>query len=89
MPGQWASWLDPETLRWLLLLPIGLVAAGLYLVVRFVGKFLARIALVVVLAGLGVSLWMQRAALADCVETCECTMFGRAVQIPADRNPNC
>lgn len=89
MSGQWASWLDTETLRWLLLAPIGLVAAGLYLVVRFVGKFLMKVALVVVLVGLGASLWLQRADLADCAETCSCTLFGRAVQIPAETNPNC
>lgn len=89
MSGQWASWLDTETLRWMLLAPIGLVAAGLYLVVRFVGKFLMKVALVVVLVGLGASLWLQRADLADCATDCSCTLFGRAVQIPAETNPNC
>lgn len=89
MSGQWASWLDTETLRWLLLAPIALVVAGLYLVVRFVGKLLMKVALVVVLVGLGASLWLQRADLADCAKDCSCTLFGQAVQIPADTNPNC
>ena len=68
MSGAWGDWLDTEKLRWLLLAPIGLVAAGLYLVVRFVGKLLTRVALVVVLVGLGVSLWLQRADLVDCAQ---------------------
>ena len=89
MSGTWGDWLDAEKLRWLLLAPIGLVAAGLYLVVRFVGKLLTRVALVVVLVGLGVSLWLQRADLADCAQDCSCSLFGRAVQVPADVNPNC
>ncbi len=89
VPGEWGDWLDTEKLRWLLLAPIGLVVVGLYLVVRFVGKFLMKVALVVVLVGLGVSVWLQRADLAECAETCSCTLFGRAVQIPADKNPNC
>lgn len=89
MSGQWASWLDTDTLRWLLLAPIGLVAAGLYLVVRFVGRLLMKVALVVVLVGLGTLTWFQRADLADCAETCSCTLFGRTVQIPPSTNPNC
>lgn len=89
MSGTWGDWLDAEKLRWLLLAPIGLVTAGLYLVLRFVRKLLTRGALVVVLVGLGVSLWLQRADLADCAQDCSCSLFGRAVQVPADVNPNC
>lgn len=89
MSGAWGDWLDTEKLRWLLLAPIGLVTAGLYLVLRFVRKMLTRGALVVVLIGLGVSLWLQRADLADCAQDCSCSLFGRAVQVPADVNPNC
>lgn len=89
MSGTWGDWLDTEKLRWLLLAPIGLVTAGLYLVLRFVRKLLTRGALVVVLVGLGVSLWLQRADLADCAQDCSCSLFGRAVQVPAHVNPNC
>ena len=45
--------------------------------------------LVVLIGALAASLWLQRAHLQDCVDTCSCQLFGQDVTVPADANPNC
>ena len=83
------EWVDAESLRAILLgaiVALGVLAA---LVVRVVRKLLLRLVLVVLIGALAVSLWLQRADLQDCVETCSCQLFGQDVAVPADANPNC
>ncbi len=72
-----------------MLVPIGFLVVGLLLVGRFIRKVVLKAALVAALIGLGVALWIQRAELSDCADTCSCTLFGREVRIPADKHPNC
>ena len=81
------SWLDPELLQWLIVVVLAVVAYLLYIVLRFVHRLVAKVALLVVLVGLGVSLWVQRADLEDCALTCECTLYGQQVVIPVDQLP--
>lgn len=81
------SWLDPELLRWLILAALALLAYLLFLVLWFVRRLVAKLVLLSVLVGLGVSLWVQRADLKDCALTCQCTLYGLSVEIPLEQLP--
>lgn len=79
------SWLDPDTLRWLILVAIGVTLVGMFLVVRFIQKLVTKTLVFAALAGLGLSLWVQREDLQDCVDTCSCSLYGQEVEMPDDR----
>jgi len=81
------EWLDPESLQWVILGSIGFVVYVMFLVARFVQKAITKFLLFVILAGVGLSLWIQREDLQDCVDTCECAVYGASVDVPADVLP--
>ncbi|MEM9465348.1 MAG: hypothetical protein AAGA90_08230 [Actinomycetota bacterium] len=81
------EWLDAERLQWIILGVIALLLYGMYLVTRFVRKVITKFLLFLLLAGLGLSLWLQRADLEECAQTCACSLYGEAVAIPEDRRP--
>lgn len=76
-----AEALDPYTLRMVLLPVLGALAICAYLVVRFVSRGVVKVLLLGALVVVGVSVSEQRAALADCVQTSECTIFGWVVEV--------
>ncbi len=80
---------DPDQLRTIVILVILALLVVMFLVVRFVQKLVMKGVMLAVLAGLGVALWAQRADLADCAQTCSCSLFGQDVEVPADQNPRC
>ena len=81
------DWLDPEMLQWVILVVIGVVLYLMYVVFRFVRRLAMKVALFVLLAGFGLSLWIQRDDLQDCARTCECSLYGQTVVIPYDQLP--
>ena len=81
------DWADPETLRWIILVVIAVVVYAMYAVVRFVQAAMLKLVLFVVLAGVGLSLWVQRTDLADCAQTCTCRLYGQDVEIPPEKLP--
>ena len=83
------DWADAESLQIIILGAMTVLAAGAVLVLRVIRRLLLRIVLLAIIGALAVSLWLQRADLRDCVDTCSCQLFGRHVAVPADANPNC
>ena len=83
------DWADAESLQQIILGAIVALAILAALVMRIVRRLLLRLVLVVLIGALAASLWLQRADLGDCVDTCSCKLFGQDVDIPADKNPNC
>ena len=83
------DWVDAESLQQIILGAMVVLAIGAVLVMRVVRKLLLRMVLVVLIGALAASLWLQRAHLQDCVDTCSCQLFGQDVTVPADANPNC
>ena len=81
------EWLDAERLQWIILGVLGLLLYGMYLVTRLVRQVITKFLLFVLLAGIGLSLWIQRADLEECAQTCECSLYGEEVAIPEDRRP--
>lgn len=79
------DWLDSATLRWVILLAIAVVLVAMYMVVRFIQKVAMKSVLFLVLAGVGLSLWIQREDLQDCADTCSCSLYGSDVAIPDGR----
>ena len=83
------EWVDAESLQAIILgaiVALGVLAA---LVLKVVRRLVLRLLLVALIGALAASLWLQRADLQDCVETCSCKLFGQEVAVPADANPNC
>ena len=83
------DWVDAESLPDIILGAIAALGVLAVLVMWIVRKLLLRLVLVVLIAALAASLWLQRADLQDCVETCSCRLFGQDVTVPADANPSC
>lgn len=82
------EWLDPQLLTWILLVVIAVVIYLMYVVVRFVQRLTLKVALFVALAGVGLSLWAQRADLDSCARSCECRLYGQTVEIPWEQLPD-
>ncbi|MBT5579908.1 MAG: hypothetical protein HOH36_10170 [Acidimicrobiaceae bacterium] len=82
------DWLDPQTLQWAILVVIAVLLYLMYVVARTVRRALTRFLLFILLAGLGLSLWVQRDDLQNCVDTCSCSLYGQDVEIPEDRRPD-
>ena len=83
------EWVDAESLQHVIVGAIVALGVLAVLVMRVVRKLLLRLVLVLLIGALAASLWLQRADLQDCVETCSCKLFGQDVAVPADANPNC
>ena len=83
------DWVDAESLRQILIGAIAVLGLIAALVIKVVRRLLLRLALVAAIVALAASLWMQRADLGDCAQTCSCKLFGYDVDIPPDANPNC
>ncbi len=81
------DWLDPDLLQWIILVVIAVLLYLLYVVMRFVQRAVLKGALFVLLAGVGVSLWVQRTDLENCARTCECSLYGQDVEVPWEQLP--
>ena len=81
------DWLDPNLLQWVILVAIVVLLYLMYVVVRFVQRAAIKIVLFALLAGIGVSLWVQRTELEDCARTCKCSLYGQTVDVPWDQLP--
>ena len=83
------EWIDAEALPDVILGAIAVLGVLAVVVMWAVRKLLLKLVLIVLIGALAASLWVQRADLRDCVETCSCRLFGQKVAVPADANPNC
>lgn len=81
------DWLDPQLLTWILLVVMAVLLYLMYVVVRFVQRVVLKLVLFALLAGVGLSLWVQRTDLEDCARTCECSLYGQTVAVPWDQLP--
>lgn len=74
-------------LQWIILVVIAVLLYFMYVVFRFVHRLAMKVVLFALLAGVGLSLWIQRDDLQDCARTCECRLYGQEVEIPYDQLP--
>ena len=81
------DWVDPEMLRWIILVVIAVLLYAMYVVTRFVRHLVVKVILFSLLAGLGLSLWIQREDLQNCAQVCECRLYGQEIVVPLDRCP--
>ena len=82
------DWLTADRLQWVILGALAINLVAMWLVAKLVRKAITKFLLFVLLAGLGLSLWIQREDLQNCVDTCECTLYGQDVEIPENRRPD-
>jgi hypothetical protein len=80
--------IDSEQAQQVIIGLLAVCAVGVIVTLRTIQKFTTRLALVVLLVGLGVGLWFQRENLQDCSGQCECHLFGQDVRVP-DPQGNC
>ena len=83
------DWVDAGSLQPILLGATVVLVVGAALVWRVVRRLLLRLVLIALIGVLAAGLWLQRADLSDCVDTCSCRLFGQEVAVPAGANPNC
>lgn len=81
------DWLDPQLLTWIILVVIAVLLYMMYVVVRFVQRVVLKVVLFALLAGIGLSLWVQRTDLENCARTCECSLYGQTVEVPWEQLP--
>ena len=73
--------LDPSDLRFLALVALGVVVILALLIARLVQKMVLKVVLIGFLAGVGVYVWSERAALDDCRTDCACSFAGFDVDL--------
>ena len=89
LAAQLPSWANSDNLQWIALGVIVAMIVLMLLVLRFVQKLVLKGTLFGVFAIIGLIAWLERADLEDCARSCECSVVGFDVKIPADKNPNC
>ena len=87
--AQLPSWANSDNLQWIALGVIVAMIVLMLLVLRFIQKLVLKGTLFGIFAIIGLIAWLERADLEDCARTCECSVVGFDVKIPADKNPNC
>jgi hypothetical protein len=58
------------------------LVVGAVLVIRSTFKLYTKLAVILVLGGLGAALIQNRAELGRCSQTCECAIYGHDVEVP-------
>jgi hypothetical protein len=76
------SALTPNTVEKLAIGLVVVLVIGALLVIRSAFKLYSKIAIVLVLGGLGVALFQNRVELGRCSQTCACTIYGHDVEVP-------
>ena len=89
LAAQLPSWANSDNLQWIALGIIGAMLVLMFLVLRFIQKLVLKGTLFAIFAIVGLIAWIEREDLRDCADTCECSVVGFDVKIPADKNPNC
>lgn len=67
-----------DTASWIGLGVLALLAVAAILLVT---KFFAKVVVVAIIATLAIAIWTQRADLAACPRTCDCSVFGYQLEI--------
>ena len=83
------DWIDAESLQPIITGVIGALGILAIVLMWVVRRLLLRLLVLAIIGALAASLWLQRADLQDCVDTCSCRLFGQEIAIPADANPSC
>jgi hypothetical protein len=76
------SALTADTVEKLAIALVVVLAVGAVLIIRSTLKLYTKLAVIVVLGGLGVALFQNRVELGRCSQTCACTIYGHDVEVP-------
>lgn len=60
----------------------GTLLVLVFVVIRFVQKAVMRVALLILIAIVGLFVYVNRAPLRTCAKTCECEIGGRTITVP-------
>ena len=77
-----AEWLDAQQLSIASILTMIAVTAVALWVLRFVRRIMGRVIVVGIALILVGSLYVQRADLLECQQTCSCSLYGRVLDVP-------
>lgn len=80
---------DPDRLEIVAFALIAAVVVVGYLVIRFVQRWVWRVTLLLLLAGIAGAVWIQRDNLSECGQQCECQFFGIDVTVPSPGQTRC
>jgi hypothetical protein len=76
------SALTADTVEKLVIGMVVMLAVGAVLVIRASVRLYTKVAMILILGGLGVALFQNRAELGRCSQTCACTIYGHDVEVP-------
>lgn len=76
------SALTADTVEKLVIGLVVVLVVGAVLLIRSTVKLYTKVALILVLGGLGVALFQNRVELGRCSQTCACTIYGQDVEVP-------
>ena len=83
------DWISPEIIENLGIVVLVVLGILLFLVLRFISKLLVKFAFIVIIFALAFGVWSERADLSECINTCDCKIFGQKLHIPSSKNPFC
>ena len=76
------SALSGDTVEKLSIALVAVIVVISVLIVRSGLKAISKLAMIAVLAGLGVALFQNRVELGKCSQTCRCQIYGQEVDVP-------
>lgn len=76
------SALTADTVEKLVIGFVVVLVVGVVLLIRSTVKLYTKVALILVIGGLGVALFQNRVELGRCSQTCACTIYGQDVEVP-------
>jgi hypothetical protein len=74
--------LDADTVEKLVIGLVVVLVLGGIIVLRSAVKIYTKVAIILVLGGLGVALLQNRTELGICSQTCHCAIYGHDVDVP-------
>jgi hypothetical protein len=74
--------LTADTVEKLVIALVVVLIAGALLVIRSTFKLYTKVAVILILGGIGVALFQNRVELGRCSQTCACTIYGHDVEVP-------
>jgi hypothetical protein len=81
MGGALAA-LDADTTEKVVIGFVIVLVIGAVLIARSTLKLAAKLALILVIGGLGLALFQNRVELGRCSKTCSCAIYGHDVEVP-------
>ena len=76
------SALTADTVEKLVIVLVAVLIIGTVFVIRSTVRLYTKVAVILILGGIGLALFQNRVELGRCSQTCACTIYGHDVEVP-------